>query len=107
MAIGSSNIDEVLVSGSQALSGAGFSGARDMRPKEDFSFGELFKDAIGDVNKLEGEARTAANNLMTGADVDVHQAMIASQKATMAFEMVLAVRNKAVQSYQSVMSMQF
>ena len=45
--------------------------------------------------------------LMTGPGVDVHQAMIASEKASMAFEMALAVRNKAVQSYQSVMGMQF
>ncbi len=44
---------------------------------------------------------------MAGSGVDVHQAMIASEKASMAFEMVLAVRNKAIQSYQTVMSMQF
>jgi flagellar hook-basal body complex protein FliE len=39
--------------------------------------------------------------------VDVHQAMIASEKASMAFELALAVRNKAVQAYQSVMGLQF
>jgi flagellar hook-basal body complex protein FliE len=44
---------------------------------------------------------------MTGAGVDVHQAMIATQKAEMAFELALSVRNKAVQAYQQVMSMQF
>jgi len=44
---------------------------------------------------------------MTGSGVDVHQAMIATEKADMAFELVLAVRNKAVQAYQSVMGMQF
>jgi flagellar hook-basal body complex protein FliE len=44
---------------------------------------------------------------MTGTGVDVHQAMIATQKADMAFELALAVHNKAVQAYQSVMGMQF
>ena len=44
---------------------------------------------------------------MTGSGVDVHQAMIATEKANMAFELALAVRNKAVQAYQSVMGMQF
>jgi flagellar hook-basal body complex protein FliE len=39
--------------------------------------------------------------------VDVHQAMIATQKASTAFELALAVRNKAVQAYQSVIGMQF
>jgi flagellar hook-basal body complex protein FliE len=45
--------------------------------------------------------------LMTGSGVDVHQAMIATQKASMAFELALAVRNKAVQAYQQVIGMQF
>lgn len=47
------------------------------------------------------------SGLITGAGVDVHQALIATQKASMAFEMALAVRNKAVQAYQQVIGMQF
>jgi len=70
-------------------------------------FSDLMKDAVGQVNHLEQSARTAITGLMSGSGVDVHEAMIASEKASMAFEMVLAVRNKAIQSYQSVMSMQF
>lgn len=70
-------------------------------------FGDLLKNAIGQADHLEQQAHAAVNGLMTGTGVDVHQAMIASEKASMAFEMVLAVRNKAIQSYQSVMSMQF
>ena len=70
-------------------------------------FGDLLTDAIGKVGHLEEQARTAVEGLMTGSGVDVHQAMIASEKASMAFEMALAVRNKAIQSYQSVMGMQF
>lgn len=70
-------------------------------------FGELMNDAIGKVSELESQARSAVNGLIEGGDVDVHQAMIATEKASMAFEMALAVRNKAIQSYQSVMGMQF
>jgi flagellar hook-basal body complex protein FliE len=70
-------------------------------------FGDLLKGAADEVNQLEKEARSAVIGLMNGTGIDVHQTMIASEKANMAFEMVLAVRNKAVQSYQSVMSMQF
>jgi flagellar hook-basal body complex protein FliE len=70
-------------------------------------FGDLLADAVGQVNKLEIEARIAVDGLITGGGVDVHQAMIASEKASMEFELALAVRNKAVQAYQSVMSMQF
>lgn len=70
-------------------------------------FSSLPKDAIGQVESLEGQARDAAVGLMKGEGIDVHQAVIASQKAQMAFELALSVRNKALQAYQSVMGMQF
>ena len=70
-------------------------------------FADLLTDAVGQVNQLEDQAQTAVTGLMTGSGVDVHQAMIATQKASMAFELALAVRNKAVQAYQQVMGMQF
>ena len=54
-----------------------------------------------------GPGPRAVDGLMTGSGVDVHQAMIATQKASMAFELALAVRNKAVQAYQQVIGMQF
>jgi flagellar hook-basal body complex protein FliE len=70
-------------------------------------FADLFTDAIGQVNQLESQAHVAVDGLMTGSGVDVHQAMIATEKADMAFELALAVRNKAMQAYQQVMGMQF
>jgi flagellar hook-basal body complex protein FliE len=70
-------------------------------------FSDLLTDAVGEVNALQGQAAGAVKGLMTGSGVDVHQAMIATEKASMAFELALAVRNKAVQAYQQVMSMQF
>jgi flagellar hook-basal body complex protein FliE len=70
-------------------------------------FSDLLTDAVGQVNQLEEQAHAAVSGLMTGSGVDVHQAMIATQKANMAFELALAVRNKAVQAYQQVIGMQF
>jgi flagellar hook-basal body complex protein FliE len=70
-------------------------------------FSDLLTDAVGQVNQLENQANAAVTGLMTGSGIDVHQAMIATQKASMAFELALAVRNKAVQAYQSVIGMQF
>jgi flagellar hook-basal body complex protein FliE len=70
-------------------------------------FADLFSDAVSQGSQLEEQARAAVSGLMTGSGVDVHQAMIATQKASMAFELALAVRNKAVQAYQQVLGMQF
>lgn len=70
-------------------------------------FSGLLTEAVGQVDRLEEQARATVDGLMTGTGVDVHQAMIATEKASMAFELALAVRNKAVQAYQQVMGMQF
>jgi flagellar hook-basal body complex protein FliE len=75
--------------------------------KQAAPFSDLLTKAVGEVSRLENEAQKTMVGLMTGSGVDVHQAMIATQKASMAFELSLAVRNKAVQAYQQVMSMQF
>jgi flagellar hook-basal body complex protein FliE len=83
------------------LDGTGLDGTNTM------PFADLFTDAVGEVNRLQDQAGRTVRGLMTGTGVDVHEAMIATQKASMAFELALAVRNKAVQSYQQVMSMQF
>ncbi len=76
-------------------------------PTASSPFADLISDAVGQVNQLETQAHAAVTGLMTGSGVDVHQAMIATQKANMAFELTLAVHNKAIQAYQSVMGMQF
>jgi flagellar hook-basal body complex protein FliE len=92
------------LAGAGAQSGATSTGGSGAAPSP---FSDLLTDAVGQVNQLEEQARTAVSGLMTGSGVDVHQAMIATQKANMSFELALAVRNKAVQAYQQVIGMQF
>lgn len=70
-------------------------------------FGDLLKGAIASVDGLEQQATTAVEGLLDGSGVGVHDAMIATQKANLSFELALAVRNKAVAAYQQVMGMQF
>jgi flagellar hook-basal body complex protein FliE len=70
-------------------------------------FAGMLKDAIQGVQSLENQAANEVQGLMTGQGVDIHQAMIATQKADMSFEMALAVRSKAVAAYQQLMQMQF
>jgi len=92
------------LAGASAQTGATSAGGSGTTPSP---FSDLLTDAVGQVNQLEEQARTAVSGLMTGSGVDVHQAMIATQKANMSFELALAVRNKAVQAYQQVIGMQF
>ena len=71
------------------------------------AFSSLIKDAINSVQSLEDQASSAIEGLANGSGIDIHQAMIATQKADLSFEMALAVRNKAVAAYQQLMQMQF
>jgi flagellar hook-basal body complex protein FliE len=70
-------------------------------------FADLLTEAVGEVQHLEQQASVAIKGLISGRGVDVHEAMIAAQKAGMGFELVLAVRNKALAAYQQVIGMQF
>lgn len=70
-------------------------------------FSSLIQNAVGEISRLEETAAQTTSQLVAGAGVDVHQAVIAVEKANMAFEMALSVRNKAMQAYQQVMNMQF
>jgi flagellar hook-basal body complex protein FliE len=70
-------------------------------------FADLLSDAVGTVTQLQDQSHATVTGLLTGSGVDVHTAMIATEKADMAFELALAVRNKAVQAYQQVVGMQF
>ncbi len=95
---------------SSALSGSGAATAASSTAGSGTAstpFSDLLTDAVGQVDQLDQQAQTAVTGLMTGTGVDVHQAMIATEKANMAFELALAVRNKAVQAYQQVIGMQF
>jgi len=70
-------------------------------------FASVLRDAMAEVAGLEAQASGAVEGLVSGSGVDVHAAMIATQKSDLAFEMALAVRGKAVAAYQSLMSVQF
>jgi flagellar hook-basal body complex protein FliE len=70
-------------------------------------FSGVFQSLIGQTSALDAKASDAVTGLLNGQGVDIHDAMIATEKADMAFELALQVRNKAVGAYQQMMGMQF
>ena len=70
-------------------------------------FSGVLKGLVEQANTLDAQAQKAVTGMLSGQGVEVHDAMIATQKADMAFELALQVRNKAVGAYQSMMAMQF
>jgi len=70
-------------------------------------FGNVFQSMVQESSELDKKAQQAVTGLLSGSGVEVHDAMIATQKASMAFELGLQMRNKAVAAYQQMMNMQF
>lgn len=70
------------------------------------SFSNTLKNAIDGVNNAQVRSDMLTNKLAAGENVDLHQVMIASQKASITLEATLQVRNKVVEAYQEIMRMQ-
>jgi flagellar hook-basal body complex protein FliE len=70
-------------------------------------FAGVLQSMVHQMSTLDQKASQAVTGLLDGSGVEIHDAMIATQKASMAFELALQVRNKAVGAYQQMMGMQF
>ncbi len=70
-------------------------------------FAGVLQTMVQQTSALDQKASQAVTGLLNGSGVEIHDAMIATQKADMAFELALQVRNKAVGAYQQMMGMQF
>ena len=69
------------------------------------SFSEAVGNAISAVESSQQSAKTAALNLLTGGQGDVHTVALASQRAELSLELFQQVRNKFVSAYQEIMKM--
>lgn len=70
-------------------------------------FADTLHSALQEVDRLQGEANRETGGVLAGGATDVHGAMIAVEKADLAFQLMLEVRNKIVQAYQEVSRLQF
>ncbi len=72
--------------------------------KSDFK--AYLKACLEGVDHLQKEADRAAAELATGKVENVHQAMIAMEKADVSFRLMTEARNRIVKAYQEIMKMQ-
>ncbi|MBR1647911.1 MAG: flagellar hook-basal body complex protein FliE [Selenomonadaceae bacterium] len=70
------------------------------------SFGEYLVDSLKKVNELELESEQLNAALAAGRIEDVSQVVVASQKAELALQLTLQLRNRATAAYQEIMRMQ-
>jgi len=70
------------------------------------SFGDVLNQFVSEVNDKQTASGQAVNDLLSGKDIPLHQAMIAMQEAGVAFQLMVEVRNKLLEGYQELMRMQ-
>ena len=81
-------------------------GPRAEQEPDPASFGKLLARSLHEVNQLHTAADEAVQNLAAGKQKDIHQTMIALEKADVAFQLLMQVRNKIISAYETIMRMQ-
>jgi flagellar hook-basal body complex protein FliE len=69
-------------------------------------FGKMLMDVIKEVNSSQNNAAEMQNAFMTGQNVELHELMISMERAGLAMELTLQVRNKVLEAYQEIARMQ-
>ena len=71
------------------------------------SFSSVLSNAVHSVDQLHTSAASQVSNLLQGGGGDLNEVMVAVEKADVAFQLMMQVRNKIVNAYQDIEKMQF
>ena len=74
--------------------------------KADGSFVDTLKDSIRDINQIQIQAEQAIADVVAGNKQDLHQTMVAIEKADVSFQLMMQVRNKIISAYEEILRMQ-
>ena len=69
-------------------------------------FGRMLDGLVATVDGKETQAADLTRRVLLGESDQLHQSVIAMQEASVAFSLMVEVRNKLVESYQELMRMQ-
>ena len=70
------------------------------------SFADTLNGFVSNVNDLQNSANDAMDKMASGQTADVHEVMVAMEKAKVSFDMLLQIRNKMLDAYKQIMQMQ-
>jgi flagellar hook-basal body complex protein FliE len=74
--------------------------------RDSSGFGKVLEGAINSLDSLQRNESQTIQQYLTGENEDLHTTALATQRAEIAFELGLQIRNKVVNAYQEVMKMQ-
>ncbi|MDR1534729.1 MAG: flagellar hook-basal body complex protein FliE [Planctomycetota bacterium] len=74
-------------------------------PASGAEFKKFFLDNLNKVNTMQQDAGKLVTDMVMGREQDITKVMTAVEKASVAFDTLMAVRNKLVESYQEILRM--
>jgi len=99
-------IDRIVSNAPGAISATPSGGSQVSAADIGKGFGEFLNDALNNLQEQENTVDELNKAFVKGELSDVHQLTIASEKAMVALELTVQVRNKAVEAYQEIMRIQ-
>jgi flagellar hook-basal body complex protein FliE len=69
-------------------------------------FMQYLKDAMKETNKLILDSEKLADDFAAGRIDNIHQVLIAAEKADIALQFTMQIRNKIMDAYNEIMRMQ-
>ena len=70
------------------------------------SFESVLGQLVEEVNSKQLQAGEAVHGLLSGEDIPLHRVMLATEEASISFQLMVEVRNKLLEAYQELMRMQ-
>lgn len=80
-------------------------GAGQQKPKDGMSFADHLKQGIHEVNAQQVHSDKMSMELASGKSGNIHETMITATQAELAFNLMVQMRNKALEAYTEVMRM--
>jgi flagellar hook-basal body complex protein FliE len=101
------NITNPAVDPPGKLAGQPLTGANTTaQPAAGSSFKDSLLAAVTQANDLQLQADEMSRALAAGQAAELHQVMLAAEKANLSLQFTLQVRNKVIEAYQEIMRMQ-
>ena len=69
-------------------------------------FFSTLNNFMGEVNQLQQDSGESVKNLVSGDITNIHDVMVAVEKASVSFELMMEIRNKVIEAYREVMRTQ-
>lgn len=70
------------------------------------SFSEVLRNSVDKVNTMQSQADEAISNLVAGRTKNIHETMLAIERADSSLKLMMQVRNKILDAYKEIMRMQ-